>query len=164
MIVVADSSCFIALVKIGHTDVLPQMFGSVVIPPKVAAELADPDGPQDVRSFALALPPWVSVERPSRVAALPGLHRGEQEAISLAIELNADLLIIDDRRGHKAASQRGLQTARATTILLQAAQRGLLDLRQAFDQLRETDFRVTDKILEELLRRHPGGGENTPET
>ena len=59
MIVIADSSPLIALVNIGHIEVLPKLFGQVVVPPAVASEISGASRPQPVRDFAAALPPWV---------------------------------------------------------------------------------------------------------
>jgi len=56
MLVIADSSPLIALLNIGHVEVLPTLFGEVVIPPAVASEISAPSRPQAVREFAAALP------------------------------------------------------------------------------------------------------------
>lgn len=154
MIVVADTSPLVALVNIGHVDVLPRLFGSLTIPGQVAAELAGPERPQAVRNFIGNPPAWLIIRKPAKIAPLPRLHAGEQEAISLALELKAHLLLIDERDGRKAAIQRGLPTVRTAALLTQAADQGLLDLKQAFDRLRNTDFRIPGRVLDALLRQH----------
>jgi predicted nucleic acid-binding protein len=154
MLVIADSSPLIALVNIGHIDVLPKLFGSVAIPPRVAEELASAKRPQAVRDFISRPPTWLSVRKPSSVEPISGIHAGEREAISLAREIEADLLIIDDRRGRRAAIQRNIRTARTIAVLEEAADRRLINLNEAFDRLRRTDFRVSERLLSQILKRH----------
>src|SRR5688572_6435560 len=117
MIVVADSSPLIVLVNIGHVDVLPTMFGQVAIPSAVAAELAQPNRTQAARDFIATAPPWLTVRDPAVIEDIPLLHGGERAAISLARELNADLLLIDEARGRKAATERALNIAGTVGIL-----------------------------------------------
>ena len=96
MLVVADASPLVGLIKIGHVDVLAGLYGAVVIPTQVAAELADPRRPAEVRTFIVSAPAWLSVRAASRLEAIADLDPGELEAISLAKELGADLLLIDE--------------------------------------------------------------------
>lgn len=140
MIVVADSSPLIVLVNIGHERVLSDLFGHIVIPDDVAAELAGPRRPEIVRAFIVSPPPWIEIRAPLSVEPIPDLHAGENAAISLARELRADALLIDERRGRRAATDRGLQVIGTIGVLEAAAARGLLDLEQAFEMVKQTDF------------------------
>jgi predicted nucleic acid-binding protein len=79
MLVIADSSPLIVLVNIGHIEVLPKLFGEVVIPPAVATEIAAPARPQAARDFAAARPAWLRVQAPITVQLIPQLHQGERE-------------------------------------------------------------------------------------
>lgn len=155
MLVVADTSPLIGLIKIGLVDVLPRLYGSVVIPTEVAAELASPRRPVAVREFIVAPPSWLSVRAPTSVEEIQGIDPGERAAISLARELNADLLLIDDFAGRKAAQVRHIRTLHTTAMLLDAANQGVLpDLKAVFDRLKATDFRVAAKTMDELLKKH----------
>src|SRR3954468_16457477 len=106
MIVVADSSPVVVLVKIEHVQILSSLFQEVFIPPQIAAELSHPKRPAAVRDFMKAKPPWLRIQAPANVEQIPELHEGECAAISLAVELNADLLLIDERQGRSAAHAR----------------------------------------------------------
>jgi predicted nucleic acid-binding protein len=151
MIAVADTSPLIGLVKIGCVDLLPRLYGTV----EVAKELASPKRPPEVRAFVTSPPPWLLVRSPVMLLTIDGLGPGEQAAISLARELNADLLLIDESKGREAAIALQLRTARTAAVLFDAANAGALaDLKEAFDRLRDTNFRVPPRVLDELLKRH----------
>lgn len=104
MIVVADSSPLIALINIGHIDVLPSLFGQVIIPPQISVELNVPRRAQAVRDLITMRPKWLVERVPARLQQIPMLHPGEVAAICLAQELKADLLLIDEVRGRRAAA------------------------------------------------------------
>ena len=74
MIVVADSSPLIVLVNIGHIQILPTLFREVVIPPQIAAGLADSKRPQTVQDFIREKPVWLRVQAPASVESMPELH------------------------------------------------------------------------------------------
>lgn len=155
MLVVADTSPLIGLVRIGYIDILPRLYGSVIIPTEVAAELASIARPLEERAFVLAPPAWLSVRRPTQVEAIADLDAGECAAISLVRELGADLLLIDEAKGRQAAIARSIRTARTAAVLFDAANFGAIaDLKDAFDKLRDTNFRVPHDVLDELLKLH----------
>lgn len=155
MIVVADASPLIALVRIGYVGILPRLYGRVVIPTEVALELANSRRPPQVQEFISTPPAWLSVRSPANLETIEGIHQGECAAISLARELKADLLLIDETRGRQAAIERSIHTARTAAVLFDAANAGVLpDLQDAFDKLRATNFRVPPNVLDELLRLH----------
>jgi len=154
VIVVSDTSPLNALVRIGHIDVLPQLFGRVLIPPAVAAELSHPRTPEIVRVWLAARPAWLEIKAPQRIDPTLGFDDpGETEAISLALEIRADLLLADDKKARRVARERGLATTGAVGVLELAAVRGHLDLRQALEKLRATDFNVSDTVLDAALAR-----------
>jgi predicted nucleic acid-binding protein len=141
MLVVADASPLVGLVKIGHADVLGAVYGSVLIPPRVASELASLKRPAEVRAFMASPPRWLSVRAPSRLEAIDDLEPGELEAISLAKEIGADLLLIDEAKGRAAAIALHIPTARTAAILFDAANAGMVpDLKSAFDRLPRHDL------------------------
>lgn len=109
MLVIADSSPLIVLINIGHVNALPELFGSIAIPPQVAAELTTARRPAGVRAFMATMPPWLIVRAPMMNAPIPLLQAGEIAAINLATEINADLLLIDEIQGRKAAFERKIK-------------------------------------------------------
>jgi predicted nucleic acid-binding protein len=153
MLVVSDSSPFIALINIASLDVLPIRFGRVTILPSVAADLRKSNKPAAVIHFITNPPAWLSTKQPKHVETIAKLHPGESEAISLARELHADLLLVDERRAFHAAVARGLNAAGTVRVLILAAQVGILDLEQAFNRLKKTDFWISHKLLDKELEQ-----------
>jgi len=151
MIVVADSSPLIALVNIRHIDILPTIFGEIIIPPQIAAELKHANRPQHVREFVAQAPEWLRVQSPLRIEHIARLHEGEVAAICLAQELKASLLLIDEIAGRREAARRGISIAGTIGVLEAAADRNLVDLAEAFAQLKSTDFWVSPDFLDERL-------------
>lgn len=151
MIVVSDTSPLNYLVLVGHVDVLPALFGGVVIPPAVIAELGHAGSPGPVRAWSATPPSWLSVISPSTVPdARPGVHLGEAQAIALALELKADALLIDDARGRAAAEAVGLVARGTLGVLVLASESGLVDLGAALDRLEGTNFRASPALLKRL--------------
>jgi predicted nucleic acid-binding protein len=165
MIVVADSSPLVVLINIGQVDLLPALFKQILIPPEVAAELDSPKRPEAVRTFIASPPPWIEIRSPSSVEAIAGLHAGESAAISLAREVQASRLIIDEHRGRKAAAERSLKVVGTIGVLEMAAAMRLIELEQAFERVKQTDFGLAPTFLDERLagfRERTETGEHNP--
>ena len=157
-LVIADTGPLNYLILIGHIGLLPVLFEKVLLPATVQSELASRKAPPFVRDWVANLPAWVEVrEAPlsqAEDASLQGIDAGEKAAIQLAVSLNADLLLMDDRKGVNAAQRKGLRVTGTLGILDLAAQRGLAEFAQAVEQLRQTNFRVPQALLDALLEKH----------
>jgi predicted nucleic acid-binding protein len=130
-LIIADTGPVNYLVLIGNIDLLPRLFQRVILPSVVQAELADPDAPPPVRSWIANPPAWLEVHETSSRQfhqAVEGLDEGETAAIALAISLDADLLLMDDRKGVIAARGKGLRVTGTLGVLDLAASRGLVIL------------------------------------
>ena len=157
MIVVSDTTPLNYLILIEAVQFLPALFGRVFAPTAVILELADPRSPQPVRDWASSPPEWLTVQKPTQVVDTLSkkLHRGEVEAISLAEELGADWVLIDERRASREAEHRGLRVAGTLGILEELGARNLLDYVKTLDRLiSETNFYVTEDVLRESKRRY----------
>lgn len=151
MLIVADTSPLNYLVLIECVDVLPHLYGRILIPPEVLSELRDAAGLQPVRDWAVAAPAWLEVRAARAVDTTLPLDPGERAAIALAQELKADRLLIDDRDGRDVAVRLGIPIAGTLAVLRDAAMAGLLDLASAFDRLKRTTFRAPPKLFAEIL-------------
>ena len=153
MIVVADTSPINYLVLIGQIDLLARLYARILIPPAVLAELKHPVAPKAVRDWASDTPEWVEVLSPKNSLNLAQLDPGESEAIALATEMHAEVLLIDERAGRREAVRRGLRVAGTLSVLDEADQAGLVSFDQAVAQLRKTSFRVSQAVLSEVAQK-----------
>ena len=112
MIVVADTSPLNYLIQIDCDNLLPRICGRVVVPSGVMREPGHPNAPPAVCSWFKRVPVWVELSEapiaPDVELAYLGL--GEREAIQIAQEMHADLLLIDERQERLEAKRRGLRT------------------------------------------------------
>jgi predicted nucleic acid-binding protein len=155
MTVVADASPLHYLVLIEQIAVLSPLYGQVIIPTAVREELQRPRTPEVVRLWMAHPPLWLDM-RPPQDETDPGLLRlgaGERQAILLAQATRADVLLIDERCGRRAARSRALRTLGTLGILDEAATHGLLDLPAALTRLQATNFRLTREMVQALLAR-----------
>lgn len=143
---VCNSSPLIVLDRIGQLDLLQQVFGTIFVPPAVTSEI----------SPKLALPGWIterSLARPLTPRILTAsLGDGESEAINLAVEINADRVILDDRAARRLAQSMGVPIIGTLGILLAAKRRGILpSVRPHLDALIHGGFRIAPALYEQVL-------------
>ena len=144
MLVVSDNSPVRYLRVLDCAHVLPLLFGRVLIPRAVLEELQHPNTPAVVRTWLADPPTWLEVcpivGRPD--AALATLEAGEQEAIVLAQELQANILLVDDGKARDLAIQQGLRVMGQWACSNIAAAQGFVDLPEALARLLTTNFRI----------------------
>jgi predicted nucleic acid-binding protein len=151
MLVVADTSPLNYLVLIGHVGVLAEQVGDVHVPSAVLDELQSDRAPAAVRRWASRCPAWLIPRDPSHLLDLPELDAGERAAISLAREIGADRLLIDEAAGRSVAVGRfGLRVSGTIGVIRDAAIADLLDLETAIAALRATNFRFSEKLLQQV--------------
>jgi len=138
-------------VLIDAVDTLPVLFGDIFAPPAVVEELKHQRSPKAVRQWAQNLPTWLNVRSPRNVQHVVGLHRGEIEAIALAEELSAKLLLIDAKSGQLAASERAFRVMGTLGVIAQAAIQNLINVEKVSAQLRQTNFRGRIELIQEIV-------------
>jgi predicted nucleic acid-binding protein len=151
-LVVSDTTPLNYLILIGHVEVLQSLFGKLLVPPAVIHEMRHPKAPAGVAAWASALPSWIDVKAPQRELCL-GIGAGEDQAISLAVELGNAAVLLDDKKARAAAESRGLLAIGTIAILDLADESGLLDFELAIDRLRTTTFHVEDALLLPVLAK-----------
>jgi uncharacterized protein len=140
--VISNSSPFIALERIGHIHLLPAMIGKITIPPAVRLEVFGSE----------QIPDWVEEKglvQPlaSRMTAT-FLGAGEREAISLALELSASEIILDDLPARRLATSLGLPVTGSLGLLLRAKRDGMIPaIRPLLDALLAQDFHISEKVF-----------------
>jgi predicted nucleic acid-binding protein len=157
MIVVADTSPLNYLLLIDEIDLLPALFGRVLLPHAVFQELQHPKTSPQVREWVAHLPTWLEVRAVASAAdpALMGLDVGEREAIQLALELGVTTVRIDEAEGRRQAERMHLEVRGTLGILERGAKLGKVDLRQALTKLERTNSRVSPTVRAALLERNP---------
>ena len=161
--IVADTGPINYLVLIGAAELLPALFGSVILPTAVGDELAHPKTPAAVRAWMAQPPAWLTV-RPAAPTADPrvaALGNGERDTIALATELDATLILMDERAGVAVAQALGRAVTGTLGVLQRAARRDLVDLGTAFAALAGTSFHYRQELFDHLLREdraRRGGG------
>jgi predicted nucleic acid-binding protein len=163
MIVVSDTTPLRHLIAIGQVDLLRKVYGAVVVPGAVWAELQAESTPSAVKAWLQGAPDWLRVRRAREPlpgdTSLDNLDDGEREAIRLAVELKADLLLMDEADGRSLALGLGLPVTGTLGLLERADVLGVLaDLPAAFADLEASGFylsaRLRDAVLVRYRRRH----------
>jgi predicted nucleic acid-binding protein len=157
--VVSDSSPLITLARIGELELLRSFFGEVIIPVEVYDEITVSGqglpGSDHVRSAGW-IRLWPNREIPSYQleTVCAGLGAGERAAITLALFVSADLILLDDKKARFAARKAGLKMAGCVGLLEAGFRRGqIADLRAVYDRLIEQGIRIEESLLRESLRR-----------
>ena len=142
MIVVSNTSPIINLAVVGQLQLLRQLYGQILIPQAVHHEIVvvglGQPGAAQVKSSD-----WIEMHLVSNRVLVASLQlkvdEGEAEAIALAAELKADLVLLDERKGRVAASHLGLRFIGLLGILVEAKHKGLVS--------------ATKPILDELIEK-----------
>lgn len=156
MVVVADASPLIFLARIGLSDLLQQLFGTIAVPRTVMNEVTHgggtlPGAPE------LQDASWLQVvdfepDAPLQRSLTKDLGAGESAAILLALEAGADLLLVDDRAARVAARRLDIPIRGSLGFLLDAKRRGLLtELAPYVEGLREAGAWLSEDLVKRVL-------------
>ena len=151
MTIVSNTSPITNLAGIGQLDLLQQLYGTITIPQAVYNEMVGigrtVPGTLEVQTLS-----WIEtqvVADLNQVASLRTvLDRGEAEAIVLALELNAEFLIIDESPGRAIARQYGINIIGVLGVLLEAKRQGaIVAVKPLMDQLiGQVEFWVSRQV------------------
>lgn len=157
MTVVTDTSVVLNLCFLRHDHLLAELFGRIQAPHLIAEEFnrlseADP------RFRHLIFPSYIECVDPSAIDfdsnAISRLHPGEIAALALAREINADLILMDERAGRNFAASIGLRTMGLLGILVASRQRNLIPrVAPLLDRLsHEARFWISQNVRTAVLR------------
>ncbi len=101
---------------------------------------------------------WIIIKEPKNKTSIieleADLDRGESEAIVLAKELGAELLLIDERLGTKKAKELGLKTIGLLGLLVQAKESGIFpSIKPLIEELEEKGFWISPKLKDRILKK-----------
>jgi hypothetical protein len=146
MTVVSNSSPLIIYERIGRLDLLRLTYEQILVPPAVSHEVFGASQPPD----------WlrvVSLQQPLAAVVLSSAYGpGEREAISLALEIAASPLLLDDLPARRIATRLGIEVVGSVGVLLLCKRKKLISsVRPLLLQMRQADFRISDEIVELAL-------------
>lgn len=158
MIVISDTSPITNLAAVGLLELLNQLYNRVIIPQAVYDEMValgySVPGTVEVQNM-----PWFVVRSVSDRQQVNELQRdldlGEAEAIVLALELDADLLLIDEKRGRELASILRINKITGLLgVLLEAKKNQLIpEIKPIMDWLiSQNQFRISDRLYNTVLQ------------
>jgi len=157
VIVVSNTSPITNLAAIERLNLLQALYGTIIIPQAVYDEMASVGyavlGAIEVQTLS-----WIETRQvmdTNRVTELLAeLDQGEAEAIILALELKADFLLLDERRGRKVATRLGVKRIGLLGVLLEAKQKKLIStVKPVIDELiTQVDFRVSSELYSEVIK------------
>lgn len=141
---ISNSTCIIALERIGQLNLLRQLFNELLVPPAVYSEFGIPTD-------------WLIIKPVSDTKLVTALEtqldKGEAEAIALAMEHDNVYIILDDKKARRVAKQMGLRVIGTLGILLRAKREGLIkEIKPLLNSLKQVDFYMTDALYQESLR------------
>ncbi len=144
-IVISDTSTLILFHKIDEFNLLKEVYGELLTTPEIAQEFNEP------------LPDWIKVVSVSDKKYQTFLHTqvdfGEASAIALASEYEDVLLLLDDLKARKLATQLKFKITGTLGIIHKAKQLGIIEkVKPLIDKLLLTDFRIAENIVEEILK------------
>ncbi len=158
MIVISDTSIITNLAAIQYLQLLPQLYDRVTIPEAVYCELTEIDPPIP-GTLEVQIAPWLEVRQVLDRSVIEHLQMevkldlGESEAIALALELNADLLLIDERRGRAEANRLGVRITGLLGVLVEAKRKNLITaVKPLMDaMIAMSNFRVSSDLYNQIL-------------
>lgn len=161
MIVIADTSPIISLLKIDRLDLLSELFGLIFIPDAVYNELTQNEKYR-IEAELIIHSDFIKNKKISNTQAVNILQNvmlldnGESEAIILFDELKAQLLLIDERRGREIAEKLNIPISGTIGILIKAFEKNLLTRQEIFeyvDILQQENRRFSRNLINLLKKR-----------
>ena len=157
MKVVCDSSTLIALARINHLYILEKIVKTLIIPLAVYDDIVikgtDRPGAREVREAK-----WIEKRNVSdqklvmKLNSILGL--GESEAIALAKEIKADLIVLDDDKARKAAFSEGLRVTGLLSFLIKAKEKDIIKkVKPLIDDLRQKNFFIREDLYLDTIKK-----------
>ena len=152
--VISNNSPLVGLFGINLLSLLQDLYTEVWIPRKVEKEFLKKD--PIVRREALENAPWiktVDLTDPQTAAVYVELDEGEAEALALAAEHDARLILLDEKVGRQTAEKVGLTVKGIVGILLEAKEEGLIDvIKPLLIRLRDNGIHLSESLINNALR------------
>jgi predicted nucleic acid-binding protein len=153
--IVSNTTPIISLLKLNRLDLLQQLYNEIYIPLAVYKEIEA--GKAKVYYTDLSKFDWikiVEIKDKKAVKYFLDLDQGEAEAIVLATECNADLIILDERLGRFYAKHAELKVTGTIGVLIKAKMEGLInEVRPLLEELIKKEVWISEKLKREILQK-----------
>jgi uncharacterized protein len=154
-VVVSDTTPLHYLILISRESILEELYGRVLIPPAVLLELGHASAPVQVSRWAANLPAWVTVASPMSIPErYDRLDLGERQALAMAVEIHADLLLVDDKVARRMALRESMEVKGTLGIVADGAKANLLDFVRTVNQLQRTSMHLDQDVIDEVIREY----------
>ncbi len=143
--IIADTSCLIIYDKINRLEILQHTFVELIVTDEVAEEFGE-------------LPDWIAVRQIANknqyLELAKNLGKGEASSITLALEFEGSLLIIDERKGRKVAEELKIEIIGSLGVLIKAKEKRVIkSVKEILDLIDKTNFRISESIKEKILKK-----------
>ena len=144
-IIISDTSCFIILTNIGELHLLQKLYSKITTTIEIATEFGEP------------LPEWIEIlsvkSKDTQRLLEMQIDKGESSAIALALESPDSLLILDDIKARKVATQLGLSITGTLGIIIKAKLEGIIpSVIPILNKIKQTDFRLSNEVESQVLK------------
>jgi predicted nucleic acid-binding protein len=144
-IIISDTSCFIILKNIGEFHLLQKLYSKITTTIEIATEFGEP------------LPEWIEIlsvkSKDTQRLLEMQIDKGESSAIALALEISDSLLILDDIKARKVATQLGLSITGTLGIIIKAKLEGIIpSVIPILNKIKQTDFRLSNEVESQVLK------------
>jgi predicted nucleic acid-binding protein len=156
MIVVSNATPLIGLAMADRFDLLPKLFGQIIVPQGVYDEVVlegqERFGAREVQAASYI--EIVQVKDRLAVEVLEDeLGRGESETIVLAREMSADWVLANEKLARRKLDSLGIRTIGTLGILLRAKELGLFPtVKPDVEKLRTRGFRLSRRVYQDVLK------------
>lgn len=155
--IVSNTTPVVCFLKIGRLDILKNIFNEITISQAVYEELtAKPEDNEEIatlkESGLFKIKPVENKFAVSLLRKQVGLDLGESESIVLAQELQAIILLMDERKGRRVAVENGISISGTLGVLVKAKQMNLIkEIKPLLNELITKDIRIGNSLLKKVL-------------
>lgn len=152
--IISNTSPILLLIKLSRLDILQKLYSEILIPEAVYFELEQ--GKDKPHYHDISNESWIKIMTVENCPALEAqsmLGAGEHEAISLALETKADLIILDDKLARKTAEEKGLKITGTLGVLFKAREKGIIkEIKPLLLQLRNQGMWIKDDFFDKIMQ------------
>ncbi|KIM11775.1 MAG: hypothetical protein KU38_06300 [Sulfurovum sp. FS08-3] len=148
--IIGDSSALVALATMDRLELLEKIFDTIYVPQAVYDEVTITQKPQ---SSKLKIFLANRVKKVELDISKMGLGQGELEAIRLYKDMNADFLLIDDKRAKSFAQLNGVNVIGSLGVLILAKEKNFISsIKDDLEKLQNSNLFISKHLLETILR------------